>query len=174
MKHGPPVLRLLSLPLSLRTLAGAHPEDGSSDSIQTVLTPRFEASLERVSSAPSENVVPSRFLQTEFNMDQMMPKGREQDAPKVLGEDIDVQAAETLHDVVAHLASASDEEEVGRTYSCASIICIAPAVVVRSFVGGWVRACRQSVPASYDVCHAVAAACGGNNLTPWLRSNPAG
>lgn len=46
-------------------------------------------------------------------MDQMMPKGREHQAPKVLGEDIDVQAAETLHDVVAHLAESASEEEVG-------------------------------------------------------------
>ncbi|CAM9270799.1 unnamed protein product [Ectocarpus fasciculatus] len=52
-----------------------------------------------------------RFLQTEFNMDQMMPKGREHEAPEVLGEDIDIRAAEALHGVVAHLASASEEEE---------------------------------------------------------------
>lgn len=42
-------------------------------------------------------------------MDQMMPKGREHEAPEVLGEDIDIRAAEALHDVVAHLASASEE-----------------------------------------------------------------
>ncbi|CAM9688099.1 unnamed protein product, partial [Ectocarpus sp. 12 AP-2014] len=52
-----------------------------------------------------------RFLQTEFNMDQMMPKGREHEAPDVLAEDIDIRAAEALHGVVAHLASASEEEE---------------------------------------------------------------
>lgn len=39
-------------------------------------------------------------------MDQMMPKGREDEAPKVLREDIDIQAAETLHGVVTHMASA--------------------------------------------------------------------
>lgn len=50
-----------------------------------------------------------RFLQTEFNMDQMMPKGKEDEAPPVLAEDIDIQAAETLRDVVAHIASANDE-----------------------------------------------------------------
>lgn len=50
-----------------------------------------------------------RFLQTEFNMDQMMPKGREHEAPDVLRQDIDIQAAESLHGVVAHLASASEE-----------------------------------------------------------------
>lgn len=43
-------------------------------------------------------------------MDQMMPKGREGEVPKVLSEDIDIQAAETLHGVVAHLASTSDDE----------------------------------------------------------------
>lgn len=48
-------------------------------------------------------------------MDQMMPKGREHEAPTVLGEDIDIQAAETLHGVVAHLAESASEEvgEVG-------------------------------------------------------------
>ncbi|CAN0071398.1 unnamed protein product [Scytosiphon promiscuus] len=50
---------------------------------------------------------------TEFNMDQMMPKGREHEAPKVLREDIDIQAAESLHGVVAHLASASEEVKEG-------------------------------------------------------------
>ncbi|CAM9928533.1 unnamed protein product [Laminaria digitata] len=55
-----------------------------------------------------------RFLQTEFNLDQMMPKGREAEAPEVIAEDIDIHAAETLHDVVKHMASA-DEEEVRAT-----------------------------------------------------------
>ena len=41
----------------------------------------------------------------------MMPKGREAEAPDVIAEDIDIHAAETLHDVVKHMASA-DEEEV--------------------------------------------------------------
>ncbi|CAB1115183.1 unnamed protein product [Ectocarpus sp. CCAP 1310/34] len=44
-------------------------------------------------------------------MDQMMPKGREHEAPDVLAEDIDIRAAEALHGVVAHLASASEEEK---------------------------------------------------------------
>lgn len=42
-------------------------------------------------------------------MDKMMPKGREAAAPKVLAEDIDIQAAETLRDVVAKKASADKE-----------------------------------------------------------------
>lgn len=46
-------------------------------------------------------------------MDQMMPKGREHEAPDVLRQDIDIQAAESLHGVVAHLASASEEVSVG-------------------------------------------------------------
>ena len=53
-----------------------------------------------------------RFLQTEFNMDHMMPRGRESEAPKVLAEDIDTHAAETLRDVVAHVATARGSEEV--------------------------------------------------------------
>lgn len=58
---------------------------------------------------PPRTSAPPRFLQTEFNMDQMMPKGREHEAPQVLAEDIDIRAAEALHGVVAHLASASEE-----------------------------------------------------------------
>ncbi|CAM9767141.1 unnamed protein product, partial [Ectocarpus sp. 12 AP-2014] len=49
---------------------------------------------------------------TEFNLDHMMPTGREHEATKVLDEDIDIQAAKSLHGVVAHMASA--REEVGR------------------------------------------------------------
>ena len=52
-----------------------------------------------------------RFLQTEFNLDQMMPKGRESEAPAVIAEDIDVHAAKTLHEVVKHMTS-GDEGEV--------------------------------------------------------------
>ncbi|CAN0164415.1 unnamed protein product [Ectocarpus sp. 8 AP-2014] len=53
------------------------------------------------------------FLQSEFNLDRMMPTGREHEATKVTEEDIDVQAAESLHGVVAHIASARKEAEEG-------------------------------------------------------------
>lgn len=41
-----------------------------------------------------------------------MPKGREAEAPEVIAEDIDIHAAETLHGVVKHMASANEEDEV--------------------------------------------------------------
>ncbi|CAM9273530.1 unnamed protein product [Ectocarpus sp. 4 AP-2014] len=50
-----------------------------------------------------------RFFQTEFNLDHMMPTGREHKATKVLDEDIDIQAAKSLHGVVAPMASAREE-----------------------------------------------------------------
>ncbi|CAM9373117.1 unnamed protein product [Ectocarpus fasciculatus] len=53
------------------------------------------------------------FLQSEFNLDRMMPTGREHEVTKVLEEDIDIQAAESLHGVVAHMVSARKEEEEG-------------------------------------------------------------
>ncbi|CBN78597.1 conserved unknown protein [Ectocarpus siliculosus] len=46
---------------------------------------------------------------TEFNLNHMMPTGREHEATKVLDEDIDIQAAKSLHGVVAHMASAREE-----------------------------------------------------------------
>lgn len=36
-----------------------------------------------------------------------MPKGKEQEAPAVLSQDVDITAAEKLRDVVATIASAS-------------------------------------------------------------------
>ncbi|CAN0201365.1 unnamed protein product, partial [Ectocarpus sp. 8 AP-2014] len=51
-----------------------------------------------------------RFFQTEFNLDHMMPTGREHEVTKVLDEDIDIQAAKSLHGVVAHIASAREEK----------------------------------------------------------------
>lgn len=64
---------------------------------------------------------PPRFFQTEFNLDHMMPTGREHEATKVLDEDIDIQAAKSLHGVVAHMASA--REEVGRFCVVGGCVC---------------------------------------------------
>ncbi|CAM9150180.1 unnamed protein product, partial [Ectocarpus sp. 12 AP-2014] len=51
-----------------------------------------------------------RFFQTEFNLDHMMPTGREHEATNVLDEDIDIQAAKSLHGVVTHMVSAREEK----------------------------------------------------------------
>lgn len=40
-------------------------------------------------------------------MDKMIPKGKENEMPAVLAEDVDITAAEKLRDVVANLASAN-------------------------------------------------------------------
>lgn len=71
-----------------------------------------------------------RFLQSEFNLDRMMPTGREHEVTKVLEEDIDIQAAESLHGVVAHMVSAI--KEVGRGVSLCG-----------RTVGMVMRTCRQ-------------------------------
>lgn len=52
-----------------------------------------------------------------------MPKGKEEEMPPVLGEDVDIAAAEKLRDVVANIASASNSVRHGRTASILLRVC---------------------------------------------------
>ncbi|CAM9795493.1 unnamed protein product [Discosporangium mesarthrocarpum] len=53
-----------------------------------------------------------RFLQTEFDLNLMMPKGQEEERPPVLDEDIQATAAETLHKLVLSLSPVEEGVEV--------------------------------------------------------------